>query len=104
MSEYTTVAKVREIPEGHGTSFLVAGRVIAVFNECGTFYAIDDTCPHAGASLAKGDLENGVVTCPRDGWRFCIHDGTWCDNRRLKIDHFDVRVAGDDVQVRVPLV
>ena len=46
MSDYTTVAKVGEIPEGHGMRFEVAGRVIAVFNDGGEFYAIDDFCPH----------------------------------------------------------
>ncbi len=101
MSDYTTVAKADEIPEGHGARFEVAGRAIAVFNDGGEFFAIDDFCPHMGASLAEGDLEHGVVTCPWHAWRFCVHDGTWCDNRRIKIDRFDVRLEGTDIQVRV---
>ncbi|MHB0955661.1 MAG: Rieske (2Fe-2S) protein [Pirellulaceae bacterium] len=102
MSEYTTVAKVGEIPEGRGARFEVAGRVIAVFNEGGEYFAIDDFCPHMGASLAEGEVERGVVTCPWHAWRFSIIDGTWCDNRRIRTDSFDVRVEGTDIQVRVP--
>ncbi len=100
MSDYTTVAKVGEIPEGQGVAFPLGDRMVAVFNDHGQYYAIDDCCPHMGASLAEGMLENGVVACPWHDWRFCVHDGTWCDNRRIKIDRFEVRVQGDEIQVR----
>jgi nitrite reductase (NADH) small subunit len=100
--DFVTVAKVGEIPEGSGQAFAVNGRMVAVFNEDGKFSAIDDFCPHMGASLAGGYLENGTVTCPWHAWRFCIHDGTWCDNPKIKIDAFQVRVEGDEIQVHVP--
>ena len=102
MCDYRTVAKVGDIPEGHGRAFVVADRLVAVFCDGGKYYAIDDCCPHMGSSLAAGQLENGVVVCPDHGWRFSISDGSWCDYRRLKIDCFDVRVEGDEIQVRVP--
>jgi nitrite reductase (NADH) small subunit len=102
MCDYTTVAKVGEIPEGHGKAFEVAGRMIAVFNDAGKFYAMDDCCPHMGASLAAGVLEDGVVACPDHAWRFRLHDGVWCDYRHQRIDCFKVRVEGDEVQVQVP--
>lgn len=102
MSEFTTVAKVSDIPVGQGQAFAVGGRMVAVFNEDGRFFAIDDFCPHMGASLAGGYLEAGIVTCPWHAWRFCIHDGKWCDNPRIKIDAFECRVVGDEVQVCVP--
>ena len=102
MSDFTTVAKVGSIPEGQGVAFPVNGRMIAVFNTPNGFQAIDDFCPHMGASLASGHLEEGVVTCPWHAWRFDVRDGKWCDNPTIKIDHFEVRVAGDEIQVKVP--
>jgi nitrite reductase (NADH) small subunit/3-phenylpropionate/trans-cinnamate dioxygenase ferredoxin subunit len=102
MPDYTTVAKVGQIPEGRGAAFEVQGRMVAVFCVQGEYFAIDDCCPHMGASLAEGLVQEGVVACPWHAWRFCVHDGTWCDNRRIKIDRFDVRVQGDAIQVRVP--
>jgi nitrite reductase (NADH) small subunit len=101
MSEFVTVAKVGAIPEGTGATFHVGDRLVAVFNRGGQYYAIDDLCPHMGASLGAGYMdEEGVVTCPWHAWRFAVEDGTWCDNPRIKIDAFDVRVEGDDIQVR----
>jgi len=102
MSDFVTVAKVGEIAEGTGTAFAVNGRMVAVFNDGGTFFAIDDFCPHMGASLAGGYLEEGIVTCPWHAWRFCVQDGKWCDNPKVKVDNFEVRVHENEIQVRVP--
>ena len=101
MSDFTTVAKTSEIPSGQGQAFPVNNRMVAIFNEDGNFFAIDDFCPHMGASLSAGHLEGGVVACPWHAWRFCVRDGTWCDNPKIKIDAFETRVVGDEIQVRV---
>lgn len=98
---FVTVAKVGAIPEGEGRSFQVGDRLVAVFLHKGQYLAIDDLCPHMGASLGAGYVdEEGVVTCPWHAWRFCVRDGKWADNPRLSVDTFDVRVAGDEIQVR----
>ena len=102
-SDFVTVAKVGAIPEGEGASFQVGKRLVAVFNYQGRYLAIDDLCPHMGASLGAGYLdEEGIVTCPWHAWRFCACDGKWADNPRLSVDTFGVRVVGDEIQVRVP--
>ena len=92
MSGFTKVATAEEIPPGESASFQVGDRIVAIFNDDGQFFAIDDLCPHMGASLAAGHVEEGEVICPWHAWRFCIRDGTWCDNPRIKIDSFPVRV------------
>ena len=102
MSDFTTVAKTTDIPAGQGAAFAVNERMVAIFNDDGEFRAIDDCCPHMGASLAGGHLEEGVVTCPWHAWRFKVTDGTWCDNPTVKIDAFELRIEGDEIQVRVP--
>ena len=101
MSEFTMVAKVGDIPVGQGKTCLVGETLIAVFNLDGGYYAINDLCPHMGASLADGQVEDGVVACPWHAWRFRVTDGTWCDNPRIKIDRYEVRVQGDEIQVRI---
>jgi len=76
--------------------------MIAVFHSDDRYYAIDDMCPHMGASLADGHVQDQIVTCPWHAWRFSICDGTWCDNPTISIDSFKVRVAGDEIQVCIP--
>ena len=99
---YTPVAKVGDIPAGQGRTYEVSGRLVAVFFDGTGYSAIDDLCPHMGASLGSGPLHEGVVTCPWHAWRFRLSDGAWCDNTQLKVDVFAVRVAGDAIEVRVP--
>ncbi len=101
MSDYVTVARLGEIPEGQGATFTVGDRLVAVFNLDGTYRAIDDLCPHMGASLGAGYVADGIVVCPWHAWRFCIADGAWCDNPSLKVATHQVRVVGEEIQVKI---
>ncbi|MCX7413624.1 MAG: Rieske (2Fe-2S) protein [Planctomycetia bacterium] len=98
---FTPVARVGEIPVGAGRTYEVAGRLVAVFFDGENYSAIDDLCPHMGASLGSGPLCDGVVTCPWHAWRFRLSDGAWCDNPKLRVDVFEVRLVGDVIEVRV---
>jgi nitrite reductase (NADH) small subunit/3-phenylpropionate/trans-cinnamate dioxygenase ferredoxin subunit len=101
-ADFVTVAKVGTIPAGEGRSFQIGDRLVAVFLHNGEYLAIDDLCPHMGASLGAGYMdEEGVVTCPWHAWRFCARDGKWADNPRLSVDTFEVRIVGDEIQVRL---
>jgi nitrite reductase (NADH) small subunit len=105
MLEFQTVARVGEIPEGQGRSFPVNGTMVAVFLSDGVYRAINDFCPHMGASLADGHLEDDAVMCPWHAWRFSVKDGTWLDNSKSQIRTacYEVRVNGDEIQVGVPV-
>ena len=102
MSEFQTVCKVGDVTEGEGRTVEVGGKLIAVFRDRGQYFAIDDLCPHMGASLAGGYVEDGTVTCPWHAWRFRLADGAWADYTKIKVGCYAVRVVGDDIQVQVP--
>lgn len=42
----------------------------------GRLHAVDDTCPHATASLAEGFVEDGRIVCPLHFAEFDLSDGT----------------------------
>jgi len=97
---FKTVGKVGDIAPGTGKAFEFGDQMVAIFLETdGTYLAIDDLCPHMGASLASGHFSEGIVTCPWHAWSFDARDGAWCDNRRLKIDTFEVRIQNDEIQL-----
>src|SRR5262245_16100531 len=102
MPGFRSVCKLTDLAEGFGRTFYLDDRPIAVFLIEGRVFAIDDTCPHMGASLGSGFVENGNVTCPWHFWRFRIKDGTWADNPRMGVACYAVRVECDDVQVQLP--
>ena len=100
-ADFLSVAKVGSIPEGEGRAFPVNGQMIAVFLREGEYFAINDCCPHMGASLAAGYLDGTEVICPWHAWRYCVKDGLWLDNPKSKIrtETFAVRVLGNEIQV-----
>lgn len=102
MSEFKTVCKEGEIAEGQGRAFNLNGRTIAVFFHEGEYYAINDFCPHQGASLALGGIYKDAVTCPLHAWRFSLHDGKWVDNPKVSVETYATRVVDGEVQVSVP--
>ena len=101
MAERVTVAKTTDIPLNESRAFPVGDRMIAIFNQDGQFHAMDDFCPHMGASLADGCIDQGSVMCPWHAWRFSIVDGCWLDNPKIKVDIFEVFVVGDEIQIEV---
>jgi nitrite reductase (NADH) small subunit/3-phenylpropionate/trans-cinnamate dioxygenase ferredoxin subunit len=100
MAEFHKVFRVGELAEGESRTVEVAGKLVAVFHQQGQYFAIDDVCPHMGASLSGGYVAKGIVTCPWHAWRFRLADGAWADNPRIKIGCYPVRVEGDEVQVQ----
>ncbi len=98
-SNFRNVARIDEIPEGQGRVFEVEERLIAVFQDQGKFYAIDDACPHQGAPLSDGVVFDRSVTCTWHGWRFSLEDGRHLDGSRCRVASYPVRVVDDLVQV-----
>jgi nitrite reductase/ring-hydroxylating ferredoxin subunit len=69
------VGKTADIAPGKMQKVSVDGRDILVANINGDYYACDDTCTHAGASLAEGVLEGNVITCGWHGAKFDCKSG-----------------------------
>ena len=105
MSEFQTVAKVGDIPERQGRCFPVNGTMVGLFLHNGEYFAINDFCPHMGASLSDSPVsEDGSVMCSWHAWCFSIKDGTWLDNSKsgIKTPTYDVRLNENEIQVLVP--
>jgi nitrite reductase/ring-hydroxylating ferredoxin subunit len=65
-----------ELPdEGELVTVEVEGTAVAVAVLDGQLHAFDDTCPHAGCSLAEGELEDDSVVCPCHFARFDLTTG-----------------------------
>ncbi len=69
------IGKTSDIPVGKMQKVTADGKEILVINMDGNYYAIDDTCSHAGASLAEGKLEGAVVTCDWHGAKWDCKTG-----------------------------
>ena len=99
-STHFNVAKVAEIREGEMLAVDAAGTKVALTRIDGRLHAFGDTCTHAGCSLADGDLEGTVVTCPCHGSRFDVTTGAVLRGPALEpVRSHAVTTVGDDVLV-----
>jgi nitrite reductase/ring-hydroxylating ferredoxin subunit len=86
------IGRVPDAPDG----------VIAIFRLGDRICAIRDVCPHAGFSLADGEFEDGIVTCPEHGSRFEV-----CSGERVRgpsdypVQTYQAGFDGDDLYVEV---
>ncbi len=104
MQQFMTVARMGDIPEGQGRCYSIGDREVAVFHVQARYYALDGYCPHMGSSLGAGEVFGQTVVCHRHFWAFRLSDGVCVDVPRLKAETFEVRVQGDEIQVRLPTI
>ena len=69
------VGNSKDVVAGQMRVFDVAATKVNVVSVGGHLYAFDDTCTHAGCSLAKGKLEGTTVTCACHGSQFDVSSG-----------------------------
>jgi nitrite reductase/ring-hydroxylating ferredoxin subunit len=96
------VAKTGDIKDNEAKRVVVGSNEIAIYNLGGKFYATDDICTHAYASMADGFIEDGIVECPLHAGRFEICTGKALGVpvvQDLKV--FKLRVDGENIYVDV---
>jgi 3-phenylpropionate/trans-cinnamate dioxygenase ferredoxin component len=102
MAEFVKVADAAEIADGQLAAFDVEGTQIAIANVNGTLHAFGDTCTHLHCSLANGDLEGSVVTCPCHGSQFDVTTGGVLRGPAQEpVRSYVARVENDALQVEI---
>ncbi len=101
MSEFTRIANTSDLPAGGAVVVEVGGRTIAVFNVNGEIFALDNICMHRGGPLGEGfvDQKNLTVQCPWHGWIYSLATGASPIDSMAKVEKFEVRVEGEEVQI-----
>lgn len=80
-----------DLPPGGRKLVFVPGReAVVVFHVDDRYYAIDNQCPHAGASLASGACEGHTLACPAHGLRFDLRTGRCTASPGLRIPAYSV--------------
>lgn len=79
MAGFVEVAKVADLAEGTAKVVDVSGHLVALVNVGGTFFAVDNECPHRGGFLGEGDINpdwsEWALECPLHGSVFDVRSG-----------------------------
>lgn len=96
------VAQVGDVCTGQRKLIFVKGRSLLLFNVEGRLHAIDNSCPHNGASLATGRLDGTVLQCPAHGLRFDLATGCMPGTSGLCLKTYAIQEADGHVVIRMP--
>jgi 3-phenylpropionate/trans-cinnamate dioxygenase ferredoxin subunit len=105
VSDYTTVAKLDELPDGKIKQVVVDGEPVGLYRAGDRVFAIHDVCTHEEAYLSEGefDPEELEVECPLHGSCFNVETGQVRILPATKpVTAYDVKVEDDLVLVGPP--
>ncbi len=101
-TKFHRVASTSDLGEDEALQVIVDGREIALINLGGEFFALDDICTHAYASMADGYIEGECIECPLHGAQFDIRTGkAETPPATEDLNRHEVRIDGDDILVAV---
>ena len=97
-----TVGRIADLPAGHGATVeLPDGKELALYNVGGTFYALENFCPHRGAPLAEGNLCEHTVECDWHGWRFDVRSGACLTNPAQPVEAYEVVIEDGWIKILI---
>ena len=97
--KYVKVMSEEDLPIGKSAIISAGEDEIALFNYKGKYYAIANKCPHRGAPLGEGRIEEGIVICPNHEWRFKLESGANMQNPELFIPTYPVKVKNENIYI-----
>jgi nitrite reductase (NADH) small subunit len=98
--EWIRVGDVALWVKGRGRKVDIEGTPIAVFWDGATWTALDDTCPHMGASLADGRLFGKELQCSWHEWRYDRTTGQCPLRPWARVNVHDVRIEAGGVWIK----
>ena len=97
------IATLSELPEGRGTAVNAGEHRLVIFRIGAHAYALDNSCPHAGAPLHLGRVREREITCARHGWVFDIVTGESIPhNPAFNASSYPVKIVNGEVFVELP--
>jgi nitrite reductase/ring-hydroxylating ferredoxin subunit len=97
----TRLCAVSDVPLGKSRAFSVGLDKIALFHQPDGFFALEDTCPHRGASLAEGWVCAGRVACPLHQWEFDLIDGSSPAFPGVRVKSYPVEVRDTEIWIQL---
>lgn len=93
---------VSGLAPGDTRALEVDGRSVLVCNALGSFYALENRCPHVATPLTGARLRGSVLECPLHGGKLDVRDGSPCGQPiRKPATMFAVRPTTNGIEIRL---
>lgn len=100
--EWSRATEISALGDGQPARVIVGDTPILLVKTGESIHAIHDRCSHRGCSLSEGELEGTDIVCGCHSSRFDLRTGSVLNGPATAPQPaFEVRVEGDEVQVRL---
>lgn len=103
MADRIKVAEVSELEPNDRKHVEIKGKEITVLNVDGSYYAVENFCPHMGGPVGNGPIgdadDRDVIMCPFHEWRFDLETGQVVFPGKMKVMSYDVSLEKYEVEV-----
>lgn len=82
-------------------SVRVSGKKLCMVKVEGSFYAVQNKCPHAGADLSQGWCSEGKLVCPFHRHKFNLETGRGDPGQGDYLNTYPVELREDGVYVGI---
>ena len=72
---FVPLVRADRLRAGLRTVRTVRGLRLLLLHEHGESFVVEDRCPHMGARLARGHVDEGTLWCPKHGFRYDLASG-----------------------------
>ena len=96
-----TVASDQLPASDNGIRLSEGDKDIALFRIGDDLFAIDNECPHYGASLSDGWVQEGVVACPWHCWQFDVKSGKCFTVEGFDLQTYPVRLEDGTAHIEI---
>ena len=99
-NNYQHVASTLDIPRGKTLVVTVDNTQVLICHTAEGYFAVDNLCSHAEASLGEGKLKGQRIICPLHGAAFDVRDGSALSKpAKLPLCAHPLKLEGEDILV-----
>lgn len=96
------VVDISDLGPGQMRAVEVGGRSLLICNAEGSYYVLENRCPHAGVPLDRGRLRGCVLECAFHGGKLDVRDGSpHAPPVRRGAETFAVRAVGGAIEIQL---
>ncbi|MHC5728524.1 MAG: NifU family protein, partial [Nostoc sp.] len=100
-STWIKVATIDQVPEFSVLAVQIAGNSLILHRQGVTVKCYHNACSHLGSSLEKGNVENGIISCPSHGFQYKLKTGECLTAPDVSLHSYPLKIKDDKVFVKL---
>lgn len=98
MPQHIRICALHELtPGSRRVVEISAFEEVLVVHHQGHIFAISNLCPHEGAALQRGLIEDNIIYCPLHRWGFDLNTGAYIEAPQTCARVYAIEVRDNDV-------